>query len=143
MSGNPTKVTDTTSNQSGSGSTTNTGTSNLAGFSSATPWMMASPVLGAVADASGRRKPWIALFGTLLGAGIWMNSNDDTVPNLLTHRSVITLWITTGLILALHYEARFLKAPGATERARQGFVRILERYRAPTSAPASTTSRPR
>ena len=39
-----------------------------------------------------------------------------------------------GLILALHYEARFLKAPGATERARQGFARILERYRASTSA---------
>jgi len=33
-----------------------------------------------------------------------------------------------GLILALHYEARFLKVPGATERARQGFARILERY---------------
>ena len=34
-----------------------------------------------------------------------------------------------GLILALHYEARFLKVPGATERARLGFARILERYR--------------
>ena len=34
-----------------------------------------------------------------------------------------------GLILALHYEARFLKVPGATERARQGFAAILERYR--------------
>jgi AcrR family transcriptional regulator len=33
-----------------------------------------------------------------------------------------------GLILALHYEARFLKVPGAAERARQGFARILERY---------------
>lgn len=35
-----------------------------------------------------------------------------------------------GLILALHYEARFLKVPGAADRARLGFVRILERYRA-------------
>ena len=35
-----------------------------------------------------------------------------------------------GLILALHYEARFLKVPGAADRARQGFARILERYRA-------------
>lgn len=34
-----------------------------------------------------------------------------------------------GLILALHYEARFLKVPGAAERARLGFDRILERYR--------------
>lgn len=33
-----------------------------------------------------------------------------------------------GLILALHYEARFLKVPGAAERARQAFARILERY---------------
>ena len=39
-----------------------------------------------------------------------------------------------GLILALHYEARFLKVPGAGERARQGFARILERYRMPTGA---------
>ena len=36
-----------------------------------------------------------------------------------------------GLILALHYEARFLKAPGAADRARQGFVRIIERYSTP------------
>jgi AcrR family transcriptional regulator len=42
-----------------------------------------------------------------------------------------------GLILALHYEARFLKVPGAAERARQGFARILERYRLPALTPAS------
>jgi hypothetical protein len=41
-----------------------------------------------------------------------------------------------GLILALHYEARFLKVPGATERARLGFARILERYRQDDPAPA-------
>ena len=41
-----------------------------------------------------------------------------------------------GLILALHYEARFLKLPGATDRARQGFTRILERYRAQTEPSA-------
>jgi len=40
-----------------------------------------------------------------------------------------------GLILALHYEARFLKVPGAPDRARQGFARILERYRLPTAVP--------
>ncbi len=39
-----------------------------------------------------------------------------------------------GLILALHYEARFLKVPGAAERARLGFARILERYRTPARA---------
>jgi len=36
-----------------------------------------------------------------------------------------------GLILALHYEARFLKVPGAAERARLGFARIVERYSTP------------
>jgi len=41
-----------------------------------------------------------------------------------------------GLILALHYEARFLKVPGATERARLGFARILERYRQDAAPPA-------
>jgi AcrR family transcriptional regulator len=33
-----------------------------------------------------------------------------------------------GLILALHYEARFLRNPSATEHARQGFSHILARY---------------
>ena len=33
-----------------------------------------------------------------------------------------------GLILALHYEARFLRNPGAADRARRGFVHICERY---------------
>jgi AcrR family transcriptional regulator len=33
-----------------------------------------------------------------------------------------------GLILALHYEARFLKNPGSIERANQGFTNILVRY---------------
>jgi AcrR family transcriptional regulator len=33
-----------------------------------------------------------------------------------------------GLILALHYEARFLKTPGSIERAHQGFKNILARY---------------
>jgi UMF1 family MFS transporter len=31
-----------------------------------------SPVLGSIADAGGRRKPWIAVFGVLLVAGSWM-----------------------------------------------------------------------
>ena len=32
-----------------------------------------------------------------------------------------------GLILALHYEARFLKTPGSIARARTGFANILAR----------------
>ena len=33
-----------------------------------------------------------------------------------------------GLILALHYEARFMRRPGSLGRAQQGFVNILQRY---------------
>jgi AcrR family transcriptional regulator len=34
-----------------------------------------------------------------------------------------------GLILALHHDARFLRSPGAIERARGGFARLIENYR--------------
>jgi AcrR family transcriptional regulator len=37
-----------------------------------------------------------------------------------------------GLILALHYEARFLHKPGSIARAIKGFDNILARYGAPT-----------
>ena len=33
-----------------------------------------------------------------------------------------------GLILALHYEARFLKTPNSVDRAHQGFANILKRF---------------
>jgi len=36
-----------------------------------------------------------------------------------------------GLILALHHDARFLRVPGALERANRGFVRLIENYRNP------------
>ena len=39
-----------------------------------------------------------------------------------------------GLILAAHYEARFLKKPGATERANAGFENILARYGKPLAS---------
>ncbi|WP_114969851.1 TetR/AcrR family transcriptional regulator [Rhodoferax ferrireducens] len=42
-----------------------------------------------------------------------------------------------GLILASHYEARFLKNPFSTERANKGFENILARYGKP-AATAST-----
>jgi AcrR family transcriptional regulator len=38
-----------------------------------------------------------------------------------------------GLILAWHYEARFLKSPGSIEHANQGFENILARYSASSS----------
>ena len=49
-----------------------------------------------------------------------------------------------GLILALHYEARFLKTPGSLARAETGFANILARYGADVSAfvPAFLPSHP-
>ena len=41
-----------------------------------------------------------------------------------------------GLILALHYEARFLKNPGSIARALTGFDNILARFSAPAPAAA-------
>ena len=41
-----------------------------------------------------------------------------------------------GLILALHYEARFLESPGSVDRAHTGFANILARYGS-QPAPAS------
>jgi AcrR family transcriptional regulator len=35
-----------------------------------------------------------------------------------------------GLILALHHDARFLRNPGTLDRARAGFARVVEHYRA-------------
>ena len=42
-----------------------------------------------------------------------------------------------GLILALHYEARFLKNPGSIARAHTGFEHILQRYGAAASPRSS------
>jgi hypothetical protein len=50
-----------------------------------------------------------------------------------------------GLILALHHDARFLRHPGAIERARAAFARVLDFYAAgPAAAPvaAGPSSRP-
>jgi AcrR family transcriptional regulator len=50
-----------------------------------------------------------------------------------------------GLILALHHDARFLRIPGALDRARTGFDRILLHYNAGPAAPAlaALAARPR
>ena len=45
-----------------------------------------------------------------------------------------------GLILALHYEARFLKTPGSMDRANTGFANILGRYGADAAAPSATST---
>ena len=41
-----------------------------------------------------------------------------------------------GLILALHHDARFLRLPGAVERARKGFERIVQYHLLAEPAPA-------
>ncbi|MGZ5202398.1 MAG: TetR/AcrR family transcriptional regulator [Telluria sp.] len=38
-----------------------------------------------------------------------------------------------GMILALHHDARFLRIPGAIDRARRGCERLIESYRNPNS----------
>ena len=43
-----------------------------------------------------------------------------------------------GLILALHYEARFLKNPGSIARANAGFENILRRYGAQAATPVKS-----
>ncbi len=47
-----------------------------------------------------------------------------------------------GLILALHHDARFLRLPGALDRARTGFMRTLSYYRVRAEQPASTSAPP-
>jgi UMF1 family MFS transporter len=57
-----------------------------------------SPVLGAIADASGRRKPWIAAFGTLLVVGsslMWIGRPGDpsVIPPLLIAYGIATVGV--------------------------------------------------
>ena len=57
-----------------------------------------SPVLGAIADASGRRKPWIAGFGTLLVIGassMWIGKPGDPslIPPLLLAYAIASVGV--------------------------------------------------
>ncbi|GKQ53965.1 MFS transporter [Bradyrhizobium sp. Ce-3] len=57
-----------------------------------------SPVLGAIADASGRRKPWIAVFGALLVVGssaMWIGKpgNPDIIPMLLLAYAIASVGV--------------------------------------------------
>jgi UMF1 family MFS transporter len=60
------------------------------GFATATAGIViafTSPVLGAVADATGRRKPWIAAFGALLAVGsavLWVAKPGDAATIMPT-----------------------------------------------------------
>src|SRR6195952_3806467 len=74
---------------------------SLWGFATAAAGLMIallSPVLGAIADASGRRKPWIAAFGALLvvGAGLmWFGKPgaEGVNPPLLVAYGLSTLGV--------------------------------------------------
>jgi len=48
-----------------------------------------------------------------------------------------------GLILALHHDARFLRHPGAVERARTAFERVLSYYTTPGAANTPPATAPR
>jgi len=73
----------------------------LWGFATAAAGLMIalmSPVLGAIADASGRRKPWIAAFGALLVTGsclMWFGKPGDVsvVPPLLLAYAIATIGV--------------------------------------------------
>src|ERR1700676_358881 len=62
-----------------------------------------SPVLGAIADASGRRKPWIAGFGALLVIGsslMWIGRAGDVgvIPPLLVAYAVATIGVELATV---------------------------------------------
>jgi MFS transporter, UMF1 family len=74
---------------------------SLWGFATAAAGLviaLMSPVLGAIADASGRRKPWIAAFGALLVIGsclMWFGKPGDVsgIPALLIAYGVATIGV--------------------------------------------------
>ena len=74
---------------------------SLWGFATAAAGLMIavmSPVLGAIADSSGRRKPWIAAFGALLVIGaslMWFGKPGDTsvIPPLLLAYAIATIGV--------------------------------------------------
>jgi hypothetical protein len=46
-----------------------------------------------------------------------------------------------GLILALHHDARFLRLPGALDRAHRAFEHVLSHYLTPPRAKAAARRR--
>jgi UMF1 family MFS transporter len=74
---------------------------SLWGFATAAAGLLIallSPLLGAIADASGRRKPWIAAFGALLVIGsalMWFGKPGDisVIPALLIAYGIATIGV--------------------------------------------------
>ena len=78
----------------------------LWGFATAAAGLMIalmSPVLGAIADASGRRKPWIAGFGALLVIGsslMWLGKPGDpsVIPPLLLAYAIASVGVEFAIV---------------------------------------------
>jgi MFS transporter, UMF1 family len=79
---------------------------SLWGFATAAAGLtiaMLSPVLGAIADASGRRKPWIAAFGAMLVVGsslMWFGRPGDVsvIPPLLLVFAIATIGVEFAIV---------------------------------------------
>lgn len=79
------------------------------------------PVREALADSV---QTWLSAMNRAVAYAKATGELDDAVED-----QQITFEIH-GLILTLHYQARFLKAQDALQRAKAGFASMLERYRA-------------
>ena len=96
----------------------------LWGFATAAAGLMIalmSPVLGAIADASGRRKPWIAGFGVLLVIGsafMWIGRPGDpaVIPPLLLAYAIASV---DGGLTAFGLRAE-IRVPGKRAAGRGG-----------------------
>lgn len=79
---------------------------SLWGFATAAAGLviaLMSPVLGAIADASGRRKPWIAAFGAMLVIGaslMWFGKPGDVsvIPALLVAYGIATIGVEFAIV---------------------------------------------
>ena len=78
---------------------------------------------GPVRDAlAGSVKTWLAaMYRAVVQAKVAGHLRDDADEHQMAFE-------IHGLILALHYEARFLKTPGSIDRANTGFAHIVARY---------------
>ena len=89
------------------------------------------PVRDALADSV---RAWLAAINR---AVVQAKEAGHLQPGADEHQVVFEIH---GLILALHYEARFLKTPGSIARANTGFASILARHGNPAALAAAADS---
>jgi AcrR family transcriptional regulator len=90
------------------------------------------PVRDALADMV---RAWHAALGRAIEIAVEVGDlRADTDPLQM-------LFEVHGLILASHHDARFLRSPGAVERARVGFERIVSHYAAESGSTRPATAR--